>query len=333
MPVPDDCKISVIICTHNREQYLCANLQSLANQSIDKGSFEIVLIDDGSTDGTRQVVDSFSHQLPVRYFYQNNSGLSSAKNHGVFAARSRVVLFFDDDDIATPTFLEEHIMFHEKYTDEKFAVLNHTAWAPNIKVTPLMEYITGGGCFLFSYPLIRNGQILNYTYFWGGRSSCKRSLLLKHGLFRQDIKIHYEDIELGYRLAKNADLKVIYNARAISYMAREVNFDDFCKRMYLQGQSSYLFGKIHDCEEIIRYCELEGMLTRWQKTKPGFYEKMQVTRRLDTYASLKRDAGLGLDGNTKQLLYNAYSWTFRSCKLKGMIYAYEADKTGSKIVR
>ena len=78
--------------------------------------------------------------------------------------------------------------------------------------------------------------MLEYTAFWGGRSSCKRSLLVRHGLFHPDFRFGCEDIELGWRLARYG-LRVIYTPCARSVMIRALTFDQFCARSYRQGRS------------------------------------------------------------------------------------------------
>ena len=64
-----------------------------------------------------------------------------------------------------------------------------------------MHYLTEVGKFLFDYTAISHGDVLDYTFFWGGRSSCKRMLLAQEGIFDQNFRFGSEDIELGYRLA------------------------------------------------------------------------------------------------------------------------------------
>lgn len=324
--------LSVILCTYNRKDLLKRNLESMISQTLDKKYFEVVVVDDGSTDGTRQVVESFGELLPVRYFYQQNAGLSSARNHGLFASRGKIVLFFDDDDTATPAFLEEHLKMHRQHPGENFAVLNHTTWHPDLEITPLMHYVTEVGCFLFSYPSLKHRMAADYTYFWGGRVSCKRSLLLNHGIFCSAIKIHYEDIELGYRLAKRAGLKVVYHAGAVSHMIRPLTFDDFCRRMMAQGQSAYLFYKIHGDPEIERYCKVEGAGDRWLKISPLFLPRVRAARELDRFATLKARVSPGLDKETRGLLYESYRWIFPACKLKGKMEALKADTNRGKVL-
>jgi len=322
--------ISVIVCTYNRKKLLEKNLESLSAQTLDKKLFEVVLIDDGSTDGSAQVAESFSGRIPLRYFRQQNSGLSSARNHGLFASRGDIVFFFDDDDTAAPKLLEEHLKAHRQHPDENAAVLNHTSWHPDLKITPLMHFITEVGCFLFDYTSVQQKAAPDYTYFWGGRISCKRSLLLKHGIFRPDIRIHYEDIELGYRLACRAGLKVIHHPPALSFMARAVSFDDFCRRMIIQGRSACLFAKIHNCPEVRQYCETDQALERWEKIAPQYVARVRAARELDRFATLKNDLDTGLDDDTRRLLYQSYQWVFRASKLKGIIEALKSENEGRR---
>ena len=81
-------------------------------------------------------------------------------------------------------------------------MLGYTTWDPSLEVTPLMRFVTDVGHYLFAYDGLEDGQSLDWTYFWGGRSSCKRGLLLRYGLFNPTFTFGSEDIELGWRLAR-----------------------------------------------------------------------------------------------------------------------------------
>jgi len=315
--------LSVIICTYNRADLLKQVLESLRSQTLPQSEFEIILIDDGSSDNTREIVESFQSCLPLKYFYQRNAGLASAKNHGIFAAHGRIVLFLDDDDIATPTLLEEHLKTHHEYPLENYAVLHYTRCSPGLTVTPLMHFITEIGCFLFYYPHIKHGDVLDYTFFWGGRSSCKRAFLIKRGVFNPVFRFGCEDIELGYRLSK-FDLRVVYNSRGVSEMIRPLTFDDFCRRLIKQGGSQYVFSTLHDDPAVHRWAEMEDAEERWNKIKNVYEEKVKSARELDKVANTKLKLNLEPDEVTNRLLYNAYWWVFKACKIKGISEAKEA---------
>jgi glycosyltransferase involved in cell wall biosynthesis len=318
-PVP----LSVIVCTYNRADYLCKVLASLSNQTLSKSDFEIVLIDDGSSDHTRDIVESFQRNLPINYFYQNNAGLASAKNHGIYASQGEILLFLDDDDVAAPSLLGEHIETHRLYSDSNYAALHYTAWSDDLIVTPLMHFITEIGFFLFAYPNIKHGDILDYTYFWGGRSSCKRSFLIDHGVFNPVFHFGCEDIELGYRLSQHG-LKVVYNAKAVSRMIRPIMFDDFCRRLIKQGRSQYIFSTLHSDPGVHEWAEISGAEEKWNNFKDIFEVKIRSCKELDKIAYMKQKFNIDLDDVTKRLLYEAYWWAFQACKVKGIMEAKEA---------
>ena len=177
--------ISVVIPTYQRAELLERSLESLTAQTVPRDAFEVVVVDDGSSDWTARVCKRLSEELHLRYFRIENSGISAAKNLGLFASQAPLVLWFDDDDIADPGLLQAHLDAHEADPEENIAVLGYTTWASELEVTPLMEYVTEIGKILFSYPNIEDGQTLDYTYFWGGRSSCKRCVPRPAGSFDQ----------------------------------------------------------------------------------------------------------------------------------------------------
>lgn len=95
--------VSVIIPTYNRAAFLSEAMASVLQQTM--GDFELLVVDDGSTDGTRDVVMSFNDPR-VRYLFQRNLGVSSARNWGVASSHAPLVAFLDSDDVWQPTKLE-----------------------------------------------------------------------------------------------------------------------------------------------------------------------------------------------------------------------------------
>ena len=95
------CKISIIVPVHNTEQYLPRCLDSILSQSF--ADFELLLIDDGSTDGSGLICDSYAdRERRIRVFYKENGGVSSARNLGIDKAQGEWLYFVDSDDELLP---------------------------------------------------------------------------------------------------------------------------------------------------------------------------------------------------------------------------------------
>ncbi len=306
VPVP---LVSAIIPTRNRAGLLAAALDSLRVQTLPQEQFEVLVVDDGSTDTTRNVCRDFQPRLPLRYFRIEHAGIAAAKNVGMFASAGRILLFFDDDDVAHAELLQQHVDAHRRWPDEAAAVLGYTTWAPWLEVTELMHFVTEVGRYLFSYPGITPGRPLDFTHFWGGRSSCKRSFVTRHGAFRQDFEFGCEDIELGYRLSRFG-LKVYYEPRAISFMNRGVTLDEFCRRCERQGRAQFVFSELHPDPVVQDYCQIADV-AMWPALARDLPQAMQELRRLDKVSVAGDEA--------RRDLWQLYDFTFKAFKVKGIV--------------
>ena len=99
--------ISAVICTHNRAGYLQKAIQSLCDQALAKEDYEIIIIDNASTDETRKVVSEFTAISNLTYIHEPVLGLSKARNTGLTHARGKYVAFMDDDALAASDWLEK----------------------------------------------------------------------------------------------------------------------------------------------------------------------------------------------------------------------------------
>ena len=315
-------QLSVIIPTHARAALLRQSLESLRRQTLPADQFEVIVIDDGSPDETDAVCRALSADLPLRYFRIEHSGISAAKNLGIFAARAPVIFFFDDDDLASPALLAEHLATHAHYAEESVAVLGHTTWAAGIRITPLMHFVTDIGQQLFAYRDLADGAVLDFTYFWGGRSSCKRSLLAQHGIFNRRFRGIIEDIELGYRLS-HFGLRVVYNRQAKSYMNRPVDLDAFCNRVERKGRSLYLLSQLHHDQTIEQYCRVHEAMALWQRVKWLYRAQLQRARALEALQSAN-PARPECDAERAEL-WQLYQACFDALNAKGIVQAATED--------
>lgn len=111
--------ISAIICTHNRDAYLGAAIDSLLAQEF-SGEFEVIVVDNASSDRTHEVVQARLPHPRLRYVYEAALGLSVARNTGAQTARADILAYLDDDAVATPPWLQT--LYAAYQTNQKLAV-------------------------------------------------------------------------------------------------------------------------------------------------------------------------------------------------------------------
>lgn len=105
--------VSVILPTYNREYMVDEAIQSVLDQTFEY--FELIIVDDGSSDSTRHIVASYLDSR-IRYIYQNNAGLAATRNNGIQHAQGKYIAFLDDDDLFLPNKLALQVSFLEQNT-------------------------------------------------------------------------------------------------------------------------------------------------------------------------------------------------------------------------
>jgi glycosyltransferase involved in cell wall biosynthesis len=132
-------RISAIICTHNREAYLGAAIDSLLRQDFD--DYEVIVIDNASTDRTREIVDTRLSHPRLRYIYEARLGLSIARNTGATVAHGQILAYLDDDAEASAGWLTA--IAHTYDQDPKIAIAGGKVtllWPPN---QPIPRWLSG----------------------------------------------------------------------------------------------------------------------------------------------------------------------------------------------
>jgi GT2 family glycosyltransferase len=310
-------EITAILTTHNRAHLLPRVLDGLVAQHLGRDRFEVIAIDDGSTDETLSILAGYVDRLPLRIVRQAPSGLAAAKNLGVFTSRTPVLLFMDDDDVADPDLLVSHLAMHVLHREATVAVLGFTDLDPPIAVMPLMRHVTGVGGQLFSHSWMHAHQTLTFREFWGGRSSCKRSFLIEHGVFNPAFRFGCEDIELGWRLDR-VGLRVIYEPAARSTMIRALTFEDVCHRSIRQGRSQWLFAALHDAPVVRDYCEIDRALAVWPAVSGDFAAILRRAEGLDRMMLRRGPDAPALSAASQAELDEAYAQAFFLCRAKGI---------------
>ncbi len=136
-------------------------LEALRTQSVGWGAFEVVAVDDGSSDDTRRRVEEFRRSGAIEslvYVRQENRGPAAARNAGLAAARGELVVFLGDDTVPAADFVERHVRYHEEHGgDGKLAVVGHTRWPAEMRTTPFMRFVGEAGP-QFGYAQMARGR-------------------------------------------------------------------------------------------------------------------------------------------------------------------------------
>ena len=113
-------KLSVIVCTYNREEYIGECLTHLTNQTLDKEKYEVLVINNNSTDNTEIIIQDFiiKHaNTPFRYIIEKKQGLAFARNRGIFESNGEILSFIDDDAFVSKDYCSSIIDFFERRND------------------------------------------------------------------------------------------------------------------------------------------------------------------------------------------------------------------------
>ena len=177
--------LTVQLCTYNRRALLGRVLDALFHQDLNPERYEVILVDDGSTDGSYEnVIAGLRPTCALHVVRQRNAGLARGRNVGIARARGEVILFMDDDVLATPGLLSAHLRFHQAHRRAicRAGVINVASFDD----LPPPRY-----------------SWRNYSgaYFWTTNVSLPLQLVREAGGFDERFQEYgWEDLELGFRL-------------------------------------------------------------------------------------------------------------------------------------
>lgn len=233
-------ELSVVIPTYNRLDTLQHVIPTLLRQSVAPNSYELLICDSNSTDGTAEFLAAVHAEHPnVRHLPGAYTGRAMARNAGIAQAQGAVVLFNDSDILADEHLLAEHLRHHRE--QRNVAVVG---WEVQVRSLEDYEYKREHPAERGSlHPSTR--KRLSWLYFLTGNASVRRDDLLRVGSFDENFTGYgHEDLELGYRLQR-AGIAILYEPRAVNYHCQDVPHDDQVEKMKLAGRSTVRFYRKH----------------------------------------------------------------------------------------
>lgn len=244
-------KLSVVIPTRNRAQLLKKALDSILVQTLSQNEFEVIVIDNGSSDNTKEVIKSFNSKIDSLIFiYNETPGLHIGRHEGMKNSTNDILVYLDDDVELFPTHLENVL---KSFEDEEVVLVGGKN-LPNFESEPPlwlkeMWQEKDGIQMIAPLSIIDYGEKIKEidpNYIWGCNFSIKKEILIKAGGFHPDsmpeelIKYRGDGETAVSNFIKQNNLKALYNPLVSLYHfvpnMRMTN-EYFCKRMYNQGIS------------------------------------------------------------------------------------------------
>ncbi len=240
--------LSVIIPTYNRKHILGRTLSALQAQTLT--GFEVIVVDDGSTDGTPEAIETWRTNQPetlafeLKVLRQPNLKQGQARNLGLKTARGEIVLFLGDDIIPDPGFVEAHLTGHAVHNEAgDVAIVGLTDWdVTTVNVTPFLQHVNYYGA-QFGYAHLTPQAEAPFTCFYTSNVSLRRSALGTDPFDPRFGVYGWEDTELGYRLSR-AGLRIIYSPEARAVHSHPMTLQSFLMRQTQVGAALDTFLKL-----------------------------------------------------------------------------------------
>lgn len=278
--------ISVVIPLYNKAQSIRNTLDSVLAQTYK--DFEIVVVDDGSTDGSADVAEAVLRECTVygveckgKVIRKANGGVSSARNAGILAAKGEYIAFLDGDDLWHPEYLET---LHQLMVDYPDAAL-YGIGCTTINGDKIPENVT---------PSTLRGEVEdvwnNYPGYWTGSSSSSRRMrLIEIGLFDTRMT-HGEDIDMWWRLLLSG--KGVFDSRVLAYYRQDTENRAMNKLIPLEKHIPYFVDKYAEARannvDFRRYFDREIIYRLYPYMFDAHYrsEAKRIAKQMD-YSSQK----------------------------------------------
>ena len=227
-------RATIQLCTFNRAALLERVLDACFEQTVGPDAYEVVLVNDGSTDDTASVIARARDRATCRFVVheQANAGLAKGRNQGIARAAGERIIFIDDDVLPLPNFVEEHLRSHDRHP---------------------LAIVRGGAINVESFedlpPPVWRLKDYSGNYFWTTNVSVPLQTMRAIGGFNESFSEYgWEDIDVGLRL-RFGGVKAVFNKRALVYhwkpRPRSGNVEKMIRQSRAQARTAVQLAKIH----------------------------------------------------------------------------------------
>jgi len=214
--------VSVIVPSYNRSDALPATLVSLARQTLGPDLFEVIMVDDGSSDGSVGLIEELRPQLPyeLNMLQQQNRGPGAARNRGVRTAHHDLLVFWDSDMVAAPEMLNEHARLQEESGPALVAGARRP-WSEAL-TTAFARTMYGDRTDEDQF----SGRTPSFQEMFSSNLSIPRQSFFELGGFDESLRA-YEDVDFAYR-AQQAGTTLLFSREALGYHNHPMTLEEAC---------------------------------------------------------------------------------------------------------
>jgi glycosyltransferase involved in cell wall biosynthesis len=227
-------RATIQLCTYNRAALLERVLDACFEQTVSDRSYEVVLVNDGSTDGTADVIARARARATCAFevVEQVNSGLAKGRNAGIARATGERIIFIDDDVLPLPNFIEEHLRSHEAHPQ---------------------AVVRGGAINVESFddlpPPVWSLRHYSGNFFWTTNVSVPLATIRAIGGFNESFSEYgWEDIDVGLRLRFDG-VRALFNPKALVYhykpRPRSGNVEKMIQQARAQARTAVVLAQLH----------------------------------------------------------------------------------------
>jgi glycosyltransferase involved in cell wall biosynthesis len=324
--------LSVIIPTRNRREMLGRMLDACQRHA-SGCELEFVIVDDGSTDGTRELLGGMStFPFNLRWESLPPGGPGRARNHGATLARHDVLLFLGDDILpANDEFFRTHASRHAEYPEHNFALLGKLDWpkAADFPINFTMRRIHEDGS-QFAFSKLSPNTFVGWQFFYASNVSLKKALVrdwMCEGFDAGFVGAALEDMELAYRFDQSPlGMRIYYDPVSVGLHYHPYTLSGFLDRQYFVGRSLRRMLELHP--ELVRQSSAQSVQTalRQPRRYRDSYRLRQAASAIQAIQASARTLEARNQLGSEHWHGDFLSALFGLCLLEGYASAWPADE-------
>jgi GT2 family glycosyltransferase len=233
---------SVVVATYQRRDAVARLLTSLCAQTADPQSFEVIVVADGSTDGTTELVESFAAPYALRGEWQENTGRAAASNRAIALSSAGLLVILDDDMVASPGLIAAHVAAHADGRPR--FVMGPAPIQPGRDASPFLRYMATMRNEHYER-LAEPGHVFHVRELYSGNASVPRAVMQRVGGFDEQYRTYGgEDVDLALRL-RAAGVELSFAPDALASEGYEKHFTDLADDMVQEGRNAVTLALAH----------------------------------------------------------------------------------------